>query len=109
MTSIARTAYPRFKRLITAQGEGHAVDPEDLAHISPYLTEHIRRFGEYSTHELDLEPEAYDPHLDVDCSRPALNRRPWLRCRIRSGCGPAGAVHCVRISGRSRSRRPSST
>lgn len=48
--------------------EGHVVDPEDLAHISPYLTEHINRFGEYSTHELGLEPEAYDPHLDVDFS-----------------------------------------
>ncbi|MER6505062.1 hypothetical protein ABT218_38665 [Streptomyces sp. NPDC001455] len=34
----------------------------------PYLTERIRRFGEYSTHELGLEPEAYDPHLDVDLS-----------------------------------------
>ncbi|MGY5075668.1 Tn3 family transposase [Streptomyces nigrescens] len=44
------------------------IDPEDLAHISPYLTEHIRRFGEYSTHELGLQPEAYDPHLDVDFS-----------------------------------------
>ena len=48
------------------QEEGHVVDPEDLAHISPYLTEHIRRFGEYSTCELGLEPEAYDPKLDVD-------------------------------------------
>lgn len=46
------------------QEEGHIIDPEDLAHISPYLTEHIRRFGEYSTHELRLQPEAYDPHLD---------------------------------------------
>nr|WTB36445.1 transposase [Streptomyces sp. NBC_00830] len=27
-------------------GEGQVIDPEDLAHISPYLTEHIRRFGE---------------------------------------------------------------
>lgn len=36
------------------QEEGHIIDPEDLAHISPYLTEHIRRFGEYSTHELGL-------------------------------------------------------
>ncbi|MFE3906438.1 Tn3 family transposase [Streptomyces sp. NPDC059153] len=42
------------------QEEGYAVAPEDLAHISPYLTEHIRRFGEYSTHELGLGPEAYD-------------------------------------------------
>lgn len=35
-------------------------------HISPYLTEHINRFGEYSTHELGIQPEAYDPKLDVD-------------------------------------------
>lgn len=34
--------------------------------ISPYLTEHINRFGEYSTHELGIQPEAYDPKLDVD-------------------------------------------
>ncbi|MFG3248610.1 Tn3 family transposase [Streptomyces sp. NPDC048187] len=129
VTSIERTAYPRFKRLITAHelhmffsptrdelewaaeatdGDGHLlalllmlksyqrmgslltnavvfhnaldiaeivrqlleegweIDPEDLAHISPYLTEHINRFGEYPTHELGLQPEAYDPKLDVD-------------------------------------------
>ncbi|MEU9500013.1 Tn3 family transposase [Streptomyces sp. NPDC048196] len=50
------------------QEEGHVIDPGDLAHISPYLTEHVRRFGEYSTQELGLVPEAYDPHLDVDFS-----------------------------------------
>jgi hypothetical protein len=50
------------------QEECHVVDPGDLAHISPYLTEHIRRLGGYSTHELGLVPEAYDPHLDVDFS-----------------------------------------
>ncbi|MFF4354935.1 Tn3 family transposase [Streptomyces sp. NPDC001530] len=72
------------------QEEGHVVDPEDLAHISPYLTEHIRRFGEYSTHELDLEPEAYDPHPDVDFSplrgdgpaRTATARQPDHRCQV---------------------------
>ncbi|MFF5447097.1 hypothetical protein [Streptomyces sp. NPDC012888] len=36
-------------------------DPEDLSHISPYLTEHVNRFGEYSTHELGIQSEAYDP------------------------------------------------
>ncbi|MFI6061809.1 Tn3 family transposase [Streptomyces sp. NPDC051286] len=46
--------------------EGWEIDPEDLAHISPYLTEHINRFGEYSIHELGIQPEAYDPKLDVD-------------------------------------------
>ncbi|MCX4734535.1 Tn3 family transposase [Streptomyces sp. NBC_01363] len=48
------------------QDEGEKVDPEDLAQVSPYLTEHIRRFGEYSIHEFADEPGAYDPHLDVD-------------------------------------------
>jgi hypothetical protein len=42
------------------------IDPEDLAQVSPYLTEHILRFGEYSTHELGDEPAAYDPRLDID-------------------------------------------
>lgn len=42
------------------------IDPGDLAHISPYLTEHINRFGEYSTHEVGSQPEAYDPKPDVD-------------------------------------------
>ncbi len=45
--------------------EGWEIDPEDLAHISPYLTEHINRFGEYGTPELGVRPEAYDPKLDV--------------------------------------------
>jgi hypothetical protein len=31
------------------------------------------RFGEYSTHELDLAPEAYEPHLDVDCTKLSLD------------------------------------
>ncbi|MFI5875086.1 Tn3 family transposase [Streptomyces sp. NPDC051445] len=48
------------------QGKGQIVDSEGLAHISPYLTEHVRRFGEYSTLELGLQPEAYGPHLNVD-------------------------------------------
>nr|WP_272918594.1 Tn3 family transposase [Streptomyces sp. HUCO-GS316] len=46
--------------------EGWTIEPEDLAHISPYLTEHIKRFVEYSTNGLGILPEAYDPKLDVD-------------------------------------------
>ncbi|MGY1454329.1 hypothetical protein [Streptomyces sp. SS8] len=41
-----------------------------VAHISPYLTEHINRFGEYSTHEVGIQPEAYDPKPDVDLTPP---------------------------------------
>lgn len=28
--------------------EGHSVDPELMAHLSPYLTDHINRFGDYT-------------------------------------------------------------
>jgi hypothetical protein len=34
------------------------MNPEDLAHTSPYPTDHVKRFGEYSTHELGIEPDA---------------------------------------------------
>jgi len=48
------------------QAEGWSIDAADLAEISPYITEPIRRFGEYSTDELGLRPAAFDPNLDVD-------------------------------------------
>nr|WP_281287005.1 transposase [Nonomuraea turkmeniaca] len=51
------------------QAEGWKIEPEDLAEVSPYLTEHIMRFGEYSTHELGITPEAYEPRLDIDFTR----------------------------------------
>ncbi|MVO90252.1 hypothetical protein GPA10_37255 [Streptomyces sp. p1417] len=41
---------------------------EDLAHVSPYLTEHINRVDEYFRHELGIQPEAYDPKLDLGCA-----------------------------------------
>lgn len=48
------------------QDEGHPVDAADLTQISPYLTEHIKRFGDYATDEITLTPDDFDPHLDVD-------------------------------------------
>ena len=27
--------------------EGYTITAEDLSHISPYMTEHLKRFGEY--------------------------------------------------------------
>ncbi|MGW1659404.1 Tn3 family transposase [Streptomyces atratus] len=58
------------------QAEGWKIEPEDLAEISPYLTEHIMRFGEYSTHELSDAPEAYEVHLDVDFTQLDLDAGP---------------------------------
>ena len=45
--------------------EGFPVDPDDLATMAPYLTEGIKRFGEYALDGLSEEPEAFDPHLDL--------------------------------------------
>jgi hypothetical protein len=65
----ARAALAAFHNPpVQLQGEGWTVEPQDLAQVSPYLTEHIKRFGEYSTHELALAPEDYDSRLDVDFS-----------------------------------------
>jgi hypothetical protein len=50
------------------QAEGEVIDPLDLAQVSPYLTEHVNRFGVYSTHEIGIAPEDYDTRLDVDFS-----------------------------------------
>ncbi|QDQ16818.1 hypothetical protein FH965_39710 [Streptomyces spectabilis] len=46
--------------------EGWTIEPQDLAHISPCLTERINRFGAYSIHELGIQPDVYGPKLDVD-------------------------------------------
>ncbi|WP_461712291.1 Tn3 family transposase [Streptomyces sp. DSM 41013] len=82
--------------------EGWEIDPEELARISPYLTEHINRFGEYSTHELGIQPEAYDPKLDsrLHPATRAGSDRGWLwsgclkrpgRTSRREGSPPASA------------------
>jgi hypothetical protein len=47
------------------QAEGWQITGEDLAAISPYLIDHIMRFGTYATTELTVRPDAFDPHLDV--------------------------------------------
>jgi hypothetical protein len=47
--------------------EGWEVTAELLAQLSPYLTEHINRFGVYPTDDLHIKPQAFDPELaDVD-------------------------------------------
>ena len=48
------------------QREGHTISIQDLADISPYLTEPIKRFGEYPTDELHITPDAFDPRLQLD-------------------------------------------
>jgi TnpA family transposase len=45
--------------------EGDTVDLDDLADMAPYITERIKRFGEYRIDGLDKPPEALDPHLQL--------------------------------------------
>ena len=40
--------------------EGHAVTPEMVSRLSPYLTGHIRRFGQYVL-EMEGKPEPLRP------------------------------------------------
>lgn len=47
------------------QREGYELDSADVASLSPYLTRHIRRFGDYV---LDLSPPSEPPeaHLELN-------------------------------------------
>jgi TnpA family transposase len=45
--------------------QGHEVDRDDLASMAPYITERVKRFGEYPIDGLDKPPEAFDPHLEL--------------------------------------------
>jgi hypothetical protein len=63
--------------------DGWEIDPEDLSRISPYLAEHINRFGEYSTHELGIQPRrttwnltSTSPHSATRTWPPLASARP---------------------------------
>ncbi len=45
--------------------EGWVITPEDLASLSAYITERIKRFGDYIIEALSTPPEAFDPHLGI--------------------------------------------
>lgn len=49
--------------------DGHPVDPDDLATISPYITHTIRRFGDWV---LDLSPPERQPVTALDLVPGAL-------------------------------------
>lgn len=51
------------------QAEGWKIEPEDLAEISPYLTEHIMRIPGVLHPRARPRPDAYQVHLDVDFTR----------------------------------------
>jgi Tn3 transposase DDE domain len=66
---IFHTALDMTRVLNGLRAEGHPVHPEDVAALSPYLTHHLRRFGDYV---LDLSPPPDPPptHLDLELDAP---------------------------------------
>lgn len=54
---------------------GWTVDPADLAVLSPYRRETIRRFGDYNTDGFHIPPAPVDPHLDITIPPKAQPRR----------------------------------
>jgi TnpA family transposase len=50
--------------LLQLKKEGFFWEPEDLAALSPYLTSHIKRFGDYLI-DLDNIPAALEEHLNL--------------------------------------------
>ncbi|TQF08008.1 hypothetical protein E6W39_00140 [Kitasatospora acidiphila] len=78
-------------------------EPADFHYGPP--SDNDPRFGEYSTHELGIEPDAYDPKLDVDLTLlregdlnvVGLDRAAWCRVRPRAGEAASSPVRAGRL------------
>ena len=56
-------SYNNFSGWLAFGSEG--IERNDLASMAPYITERVKRFGEYPLDGLDKPPEAFDPHLEL--------------------------------------------
>jgi TnpA family transposase len=52
------------RTLQTLKVEGHSISREDMAALSPYLTRHLKRFGDYVL-DLSKEPEPLECDLEI--------------------------------------------
>ena len=62
---IFHTALDMTTVLRQLASEGWDITPEALTALSPYITEKIKRFGEYATDGLTDPPAAFNPRLDA--------------------------------------------
>lgn len=62
---IFHTALDMTTVLRQMVSEGWTIEPGDLSVLSPYLTERIKRFGDYVIDDLTNPPEAFDPSLKL--------------------------------------------
>ena len=62
---IFHTALDMTAVLRQLASEGWDITPEALTALSPYITEKIKRFGEYATDGLTDPPAAFNPRLEL--------------------------------------------
>jgi hypothetical protein len=55
------------------QAKGHRIDPDAVAALSPYITEHIDRFGRYRL-DVDQQPPPLDESIFSTSWLPGTNR-----------------------------------
>ena len=63
---ILKNVVDMTQALLQMQAEGYPVNSQTIAHLSPYLTEHIRRFGTYWFEPDKIEIAPFDFELPVD-------------------------------------------
>ncbi|MCA1680446.1 MAG: transposase, partial [Actinobacteria bacterium] len=62
---IFHTALDMTTVLRELAAEGWHLSTAALGSLSPYITEPIKRFGEYATDGLTIPPAAFDPRLNL--------------------------------------------
>jgi TnpA family transposase len=72
---ILHTLVTMSNALQKMAADGHAIDPTVLACFSPYLTEHINRFGEYELRS-SQEVTSLEPALNITFLEDAMNLLP---------------------------------
>jgi TnpA family transposase len=75
---IFHTALDLTTVLNGLQAEGHSVYAEDVETLSPYLTRHIRRCGDYVL-DLSPPPDPQHTHLDLEAPEPVTSGATPLR------------------------------
>ena len=70
---IFHTVHGLTRTIYELRKEGISIDDEVLTQISPYLTEHINRFGNYA-----LDPDRQTPPLELDAEGSFQYRFPVL-------------------------------
>jgi len=73
------------------QAEGQPIDPDAIAALSPYITEHIDRFGRYSL-EMDQPPPPLDESIFNTAWLPGMDREAVAGERSQRTERPAGPV-----------------